>query len=192
MHTRGSVSSHTIQLLIIGVVLIFVALFIIIQTADIISHSGRFIILKYYIPMCLGGVALAGGYYLQQIHKNTFAIITGVIGSILILYPLILLSIQLGIIKGICMYIIQFIAIFATLMVAYVTFVGVILIIVFIVGNEMRLSDKWYRVISVDKLEINYVLCHNDYTYVDREGNQYYLQKGYLVRSGDNKYFEFY
>ena len=186
------IDNNAYKLFVLGLLLILIVVFVIKQVEDIISERGKIIYIKYTISYAL---AFVSGFCLLLIYKENskyLMIIVSMLTLIFLLYPFISCINLYGLIKGICICLIQIIATIMIFAVLYLSLALGIIFCLFIFASTMRYDNKFIRIISISRDEIIYILQYNDYTFYDNDGNTYLLSNKYFIRQEDMKYFELY
>lgn len=175
-----------------GIIVCCIAVFIIKVVADYIWQTGKILYKRYIIPMFI--IAIPILFYNETVSYVGINIpfkvfqITSVVIMLIILLNLV---IKAGIVKGLCLFIIQVVG---AILCASAIYAGIVImagVFALIVGGTWLIEEHFICMIALDDGEIIYVRNIQDY-YIDQEGRSYFRNGKYVYRMDDNKLFAFY
>lgn len=175
-----------------GIIICCITVFIIKAVADYVWKTGRILYKRYLIPMLIVTVPVffyneTVSYARINIPFRAFQIVSIVIMLIILL----ILVIKAGLLKGLCLFIIQVVGAILCVSAFYGGIVIVASVFALIVGGTWLIEGKFICMIALNDGEIIYVRSIQDY-YIDQEGRSYFRSGKYVYRMDDNKLFMFY
>lgn len=183
---------------IIGILICVISVFIIKQTADYIYHTGKLFYWRYIIPILSVMVMGTFGHDLL-INKMSWPYLEIALKMLILLIalvPLIICIIKLGIIKGMCFFIIQVVVAISLIGLLYISVVGIVIGVTLALGIDefifKSLGRIWIIGIEDNELIRVFKVERTNY-YIDEEGQYYYCYyNNYYERQEDYKKFIYY
>ncbi len=178
--------------IILGIIICCITVFIIKMVADYVWRTGKILYKRYLIPMLVVMIPIFFYKEIETYMKIDVPFkVFKIIASIIMLIILLSLIIKLGLIRGLCMFIIQIVGAVLCVSAIYASIVLMIFIVAVVVGGAWLMEGKFITMIAIDDGEIVYVRSKQKY-YVDQEGKLYLRSGDYVYRMDDNKIFMFY
>lgn len=175
-----------------GIIICCVALFIIKVVADYVWKTGKILYKRYLIPILV--IAIPIFFYNKAVYYVGINIpfrVFQIISVVTLLIILLILVIKAGLIKGLCLFIIQVVGAILCVSAIYGGIVIMVSAFALIVGGTWLIEGKFICMIALDDGEVIYVRSIQDY-YIDQEGQSYFRSGKYVYRVDDNKVFMFY
>lgn len=175
-----------------GIIICCVALFIIKVVADYVWKTGKILYKRYLIPILV--IAIPIFFYNKTVYYMGINIpfrVFQIISVVTLLIIFLILVIKAGLIKGLCLFIIQVVGAILCVSAIYGGIVIMVSAFALIVGATWLIEGKFICMIALDDGEVIYVRSIQDY-YIDQEGRSYFRSGEYVYRVDDNKVFMFY
>lgn len=179
----------------LGILVCLLVVFIIKQTAQFVAFmGGKIVFWRHVIPILLSSALIVFGrdWLISEYDINLSFNILFCVWIICVLYPLIEWIIRLGIIKGICMFILQVISALLLVCLLYASVLLMATAVALIMGMTIAIEGHAVMVIGIYTGEMVSVVKRNEVYWYDMEGNLYILENNeYLRRQSDNEVFKF-
>lgn len=180
-------------LIVIGILVAVV--FIIKRAAVVVATTNKFVYWSNVIPifviftyLAYGREWIRGEY---DVHIPDVIILIALI--VFFVTPLIRWICRVGVINGICFFLVQVVTAFLLLCLAYASLVLMVLGVALVLGGGFIDPGNGVCIMAIGfSGEIKYVIGQNDGIWLDREGQKYIQSGEYWIRLEDNEYFKRY